>query len=72
MISPLLISHFLGLLDIMSGQDDGDARCAQLAHDLPHVLAQLDIDAGGRLVQEQDLRLVRQRLGDHHPALHAA
>ncbi len=26
----------------------------------------------GRLVQEQDFRLVGQRLGDHHPALHAA
>jgi hypothetical protein len=35
-------------------------------------LAQLDVDARGRLVEKQDLRLVRQRLGDHHPALHAA
>ena len=43
-----------------------------VAHHLPHVLAQLDVDAGGRLVEEQDLRLVRQRLGDHHAALHAA
>ena len=43
-----------------------------VAHHLPHVPAQLDVDAGGRLVEEQDLRLVRQRLGDHHPALHAA
>ena len=43
-----------------------------VAHHLPHVLAQLDVDAGGRLVEEQDLRLVRQRLGDQHAALHAA
>ena len=38
----------------------------------PHVAPQLDVDAGGRLVEEQDLRLVRERLGDHHAALHAA
>ncbi len=43
-----------------------------VAHHVPHVLAQLDVDAGGRLVEKQDLRLVRQRLGDHHAALHAA
>ena len=44
----------------------------QRPHHFPHALAQFDVDARGRLVQEQDLRLVRQRLGDHHPALHAA
>ena len=30
----------------------------QIAHDLPHVLAQFDIDAGGGLIQEENLRLV--------------
>ena len=44
----------------------------QRAHQLPHVAPQLDVDAGGRLVEKQDLRLVRQRLGDQQPALHAA
>ena len=42
------------------------------AHHLPHVPPQLDVDAGGGLVEEQDLRLVRQRLRDHHATLHAA
>ena len=42
------------------------------ADQLPHVAAQLDVDAGGRLVEEQDFGLVAERLGDHHPALHAA
>src|SRR5262245_65292303 len=31
-----------------------------------HPLAQLDVDAGGRLVEEEHLRLVRERLGDEH------
>ena len=66
------IGHLLGLIEIMRRQDDGDAGRAQGAHDVPHVLAQLDIDAGRRLVEEQDLRLVRKRLGDQHPPLHAA
>ena len=42
------------------------------AYERPHVAAQFDVDAGGRLVEEQDARFVRQRLGDHHAALHAA
>ena len=66
------VGHLLGFLDVMRGQDDGDAGGAQIAHHLPHVLAQFDVDAGGRLVEEQDLRLVRQRFGDQHAPLHAA
>ena len=66
------VGHLLGLFDVMGGEDDGDARRAQRPHQLPHVLAQFDVDAGGRLVEKQDLRLVRQRLGDQHPPLHAA
>ena len=66
------VGHFLGFLDVVRGEDDGHAGGAQIAHHLPHVLAQFDVDAGGRLVEEQDLRLVRERLGDQHAALHAA
>jgi hypothetical protein len=29
-------------------------------------------DAGGRFVEKQDARFVRQRLGDQHSPLHAA
>ena len=49
------VGHLLGFLDVVRGQDDGHAALAQLAHHLPHVVAQLDVDAGGRLVEEQDL-----------------
>ena len=47
-------------------------EACSVAHHFPHALAQFDVDARGRLVEEQDLRLVRQRLRDHHAALHAA
>src|SRR5919107_2421426 len=55
----------------MSSQDDGYAGCAQQAHCLPHVPSQFDIDARRRLVEKENLRLVRKGLGDHDPALHA-
>jgi hypothetical protein len=44
----------------------------QRAYQLPHVAPQIDIDPRRRLVEKQDLRLVRQRLGDQQAALHAA
>ena len=42
MSSPLVddadpVGHLLGFLDVVRRQDDGDAGCAQRAHDLPHV-----------------------------------
>ncbi len=49
------VGHLLGLFDVVRGEDDGDAGCAQRAHHLPHVLAQLDVDARRRLVEEQNL-----------------
>ena len=66
------VGHFFGFFDVVGGENDGDPGCAQRAHQLPHLLAQFDIDARGRLVEKQNLRLVRQRLGDHQPAFHAA
>ena len=66
------VGHLLGLVDVVRGEDDGDARVAQAPHQRPHVAAQLDVDAGGRLVEEEDLGLVRERLGDEDAALHPA
>ena len=65
------VGHLLGLLDVMRRQDHGDALFAQPAHQRPHVAAQIDVDAGRRLVEEQNFRLMAERLGDHHPPLHA-
>ena len=47
-------------------------RSRSSAHELPHVAPQADIDTGGRLVEEKDVRLMAQRLGDHHTTFHAA
>ena len=66
------VGHFFGFFDVVGGQDDGHAALAQAADHGPHVAAQLDVDAGGGLVEKQNRGFVGQRLGDHHPALHAA
>ena len=56
----------------MRRQDDRHAALAQAVDQLPHVAAQRHVDARGRLVEEQQVGLVRQRLGDQHAALHAS
>ena len=42
------------------------------ADELPQPLAQLDVDAGGRLVEHDHRRPVHQRLRHQHAPLHAA
>jgi len=62
----------LGLLQVVRGEDDGGAACIDIAQEVPHRATDLDIDAGCRLIQDQQPRLVHERPGDHQPALHAA
>ncbi len=47
------VSHFLGFLDVMRGENDGDAALAHLADQPPHILAQFHINACSRLIEEQ-------------------
>ena len=56
----------------MRGEDDGDATGVELADIGPQLLAQLDVDARGGLVEHQHGGRVDHRLGDHQPPLHAA
>ena len=45
-----------GLVHVVGGQQDGGAALAQPAHQLPRVVAGGRVEAGRRLVQEQQLR----------------
>src|ERR1700680_1504547 len=65
-------AQVLGLFQIMRGEDDGGTAGVDVAQELPHRASDLDVDAGGRLIEDQQLRLVHQRARDHEPALHAA
>src|SRR5688572_29161869 len=60
------------LLDVMGRQEYGRARFAQTADLVPHPRSRLGIEAGGRLVEEEDRRSVDDAQTDIEPALHAA
>ena len=64
--------QLLGLLHVVGGQQDRLAGRVQLAEDLPQRDAALRVEAGGRLVEEQDLRSVEDRPGHHQPLCHPA
>ena len=69
---PDAVGHFLGLFDVVSGEDNGDALFAQATNHRPHVAPQFHVNAGGRFVEEQNSRFVSERLGDQNAPLHAA
>ena len=66
------IGELLGLFEVVRGEHDRRAFGAQLAHVGPQILAQRDVDAGGRLVEERDARAMHERLGDEQAPPHAA
>src|SRR3546814_19118291 len=53
------IGHLLGFLDVVRGENNGDAAFTQRAYHLPHVVTQFHVDTRAGLIEEQDLRLMR-------------
>src|SRR3989344_2150625 len=62
----------LGLFKVVSGKEYRDALLREGGEVLPHRTAELDINARGRLVEYQKLRLVDKGSGDHETPLHPA
>src|SRR5262249_30450684 len=46
------VGELVGLLQVLRGQQDGDALCDEVADELPHGLAAARVEAGGGLVEE--------------------
>ena len=68
-----LVGHGKGLVLVVGDQDGGDAVALQQFTDFGgQFRAQLCIQAGEGFVQQQDLRIRRQRPGQRHPLLLAA
>ena len=67
-----LIAELLGFFQIVGGQDDRYTQLVQTGDVLPELAAQLDVDAGGGLIQDQNRRLMDHGLGHHQTPLHAA
>ena len=60
------------LVQVLGGEQHGGARRDAVLDGLPQAQAAARVEPGGRLVQEQHLRLRHQRSGEVEPAPHAA
>ena len=66
------VAQLLGLVHVVRREHEGHALALQLVEALPQEVARLRVEAGRRLVEQQQLGLVDERAGDREPALHAA
>ena len=67
-----LVAEGEGLFHVVRGQQDGRALLFELAELVPDQVADLGIQARGRLVEDQEARLVEQGAGDDQAAFHPA
>ncbi len=66
------VGELVGLLQVLGGEEDGDAVGDQLPDDPPHGVPGARVQTGGRLVEEDDPRGADQGHGDVEAALHTA
>ena len=66
------VAEPVGLGHVVRRQQQRDAARDQGLHLVPQEQARLRVQAGRRLVEEQDARVVHQRAGDDQPLRHAA
>src|SRR3712207_4998543 len=67
-----LLAQRLRLLQVMRREQDGEPAVVELPDVAPQLVAQLHVHPGGRLVQEEHLRVVHERAGKEHAPLHPA
>ena len=62
----------LGLVEVVRGHEERRAALAQVVEEVPQALALARVDARGRLVEEDELRVVHERAREREALLHAA
>ena len=67
-----VVGQALGVVHEVGGQDDAHAAVPQFGDQFKHQLAGLRVQAGARLVQEEDLGIADQGRGQGQPLLLAA
>ena len=65
------VADQLDLAEDVAGQHHGHPGLGEVAHQRAHLPDAARVEAVGRLVQDQQLRLLEQRRGDREPLLHA-
>ena len=67
-----LVGQLVSLVEVLGGEQDRHPGRGQRLHDIPEALAAARIQAGGRLVQEDHVRVTEQPGGQIQPPAHAA
>src|SRR4028119_621205 len=63
-----LLAERLGFFQVVRREQYGHPATVQLPDVAPQVVAQLDVHAGGRLVEKENLRVVHEGAGGQHGA----
>ena len=66
------VAQLLGLVHVVRGEHERHALLLEPVQAVPEQVARLRVEAGRRLVEQQQVGLVDQRAGDRQPPLHAA
>ena len=66
-----VVAHRLHVVEQVGGQHDRDAERRQAGDERQHLLAADRVQAGGRLVEQDQLRVGHERLGQLGPLPHA-
>jgi hypothetical protein len=66
------IGELVGLVEVLRGQEDGDAAGREIADAVPHLAAAARVEPGGGLVEEDHLRRPDQRHGQVEAPAHSA
>jgi hypothetical protein len=66
------VGELVGLVEVLRRQENRHAAGGQPADDLPHRVAAARVQAGRRLVEEDDPRVTDERHREVEPAPHAA
>ena len=67
-----LVGELIGLVEVLGGEHDGRPAGHEPPDRRPHFAPSSRVEAGGGLVQEQDLRRQDEAGGKVEPAAHAA
>src|SRR5262245_30434328 len=65
------IGEMIRLVQVLRGEEDRDAARGETADDLPYVAAGARVEAGGRLVEEDQVWVADQGHREIKPAPHA-
>lgn len=65
------VAQRLGFFEIVGSENDGDSSFIEILEKFPHAPAEFDIHASRWFVENEDLRLVDERSGNHEPSLHS-